>query len=51
LVGLSHKRVLKKLWPRETLIWRFIQKTLKEAFELGTHILWEFDRVLDNKVN
>ena len=51
LVCLSHERVLEEVWPGETLAWGFVEQTLEEGLELGTHVVWELDGVFDDEVN
>ena len=50
-VSLLNKRMLKKLWPSESLIWCLVEKTLKERFKFGRHVLGELYWVLDDEMN
>ena len=51
LIIFKDEWMLKKIGPGQSLVWSLIKEALQERFEIWGHIVWEFDRVLDNQVN
>ena len=51
LVGLLDERMLQELRPGESLTGRLVEQALQERFELGRHIVWELDWILDDQVD
>lgn len=43
--------MLEELGPRQSLARGLVEQALQERFELGRHIVWELDGVLNNQVN
>ena len=50
-VSLNYKGVLKQLRPSEPVVGRLVQETLQEGLELGRHVLWELDGILNDQVD